>query len=77
VGCFFSADLGCLGLCLDEWLIYICVGGLLAVFEVILCGRWCLRVCCDVYGENEMTSFEDYKRMLVEIKAVFFCTMYL
>jgi hypothetical protein len=40
---FSSIVLGGLGLYLDEQLTYMHVG------EVLLCERWCLRVCCDVY----------------------------
>lgn len=47
---FSSVDLGCLGLCLDEYLICMLVSGLLAVLEVLLFRRWCL---CTFYGVYE------------------------
>jgi hypothetical protein len=36
---FSSVALGRLGLCLDEWLTCLYVGGLLFVLRVLLCGR--------------------------------------
>jgi len=47
---FLPVDLGCLGLCLDEYLICMLVSGLLAVLEVLLFGRWCLCTFYGVYG---------------------------
>jgi hypothetical protein len=57
------------------------VGGLQAVFGVLLCERLCL-FFCGVYGEKRKIevydrSFEDYERTLEEIKSLFFNTIYL
>jgi hypothetical protein len=72
-----SVDLGYLGLCLHEQSTYIRVGGFLVVLRVLLCRRWCLCVCCGVYGMKEMIEVLRTERSLEEIKSLFFYTLYL
>jgi len=53
-GMLFLAALGCLGLCLFGWLIYLLASEWAATLVVLLCGRWFLLAFCGSCGENEM-----------------------
>jgi hypothetical protein len=66
----------CLGLCLEESLTCLLVGGRLESRRVLRFGRWCRHAFFGVFERNNM-CFEDLERSLKDILASFFNTLYL
>jgi hypothetical protein len=76
-GLKFLIVLVCLGLCREELLTCLLVGGNLEGRGVLRFGRWCLFASFGVFGERNLRCFEDFESSMEDILASFFHTLYL